>query len=59
LKTSESNDSHRVLSEDYSESHSEELGDDFTFSSVSVSDSSDTETQEYFPSKEERENKSE
>jgi hypothetical protein len=31
LKTSESNDSHRVLSEDYSESHSEELGDDFTF----------------------------
>jgi hypothetical protein len=42
------------LSEDYSESHSEELGDDFTFSSVS-----DTETQEHLSSKEERENKSE
>jgi hypothetical protein len=35
------------------ESCNEELGDDFTFSSVS------SETHEHFPSKEERENKSE
>jgi hypothetical protein len=58
LKTSESDEesySHRVLSVDYSESHSEELGDNFTFSSVS----SDSETQEHLSSKEERENKSE
>jgi hypothetical protein len=58
LKTSESDEesynSHRVLSVDYSESHSE-LGDNFTFSSVS----SDSEIQEHLSSKEERENKSE